>query len=242
MFSWLKARPKHIEKFCSLYTDVLGFDVLRVHVDLKQLLLPVSGSQLIAADVLKFIGSNDNYERILLHGFSVGGYMFGECLVHMNAHPEKYSTALNRVKAQVWDSVTGRNEIPIAFGKILFPQSQTMQEVVKRTFHIFNSLFFSLATKHYIRSEESFHFKALQVPALMFYSSTDVIGTKEKNETIAKDFEARNIVVTRKCFYDSPHVGHYQHHKDEYLKCLMKHLDSCNFLTKGNFTHQQQLK
>lgn len=242
MFSWFKANPKHIEKFCSMYTDILGFDVLLVHVDLKQLLLPNSGSQLIAADVLKFIINNDNYKRILLHGFSVGGYMFGECLVLMNADREKYSLVVNRIKAQVWDSVTGRNEIPVAFGKIFFSKSLVMQRFVKRIFMIVSSLFYEVSTKHYIRSEEYFHSKALQVPALMFYSTTDIIGTKVKNETISNDFEDRTIAVTRKCFENSPHVGHYQRHREEYFECLMKHLASCNLLNKSNSAHQQQLK
>lgn len=240
MFPWLFAKPKHTEKFCSLYTDVLGFDILLVHVNLNQLLLPAIGSQLIALDVLKFLSNNDNYDQILIHGFSVGGYMFGECLVQMNADSVKYAPVINRIKSQVWDSLTGRKEIPIAFGKNFFPQNQKMQENVRKITTFYNSFFYNVATKHYIRSEDYFHFNALQVPALMFYSDTDVIGTKEKNETIANDFESRNIVVTRKCFEASPHVSHYQHHREEYVDCLMNHLASCNLLSKSNYSTNQQ--
>lgn len=76
MLSWFQAEPKHLEKYCELYTN-LGFDVLIVKINLLQLMRPVNGSQLVAAETWRFLDSNEYYDRVLIHGFSVGGYLWG---------------------------------------------------------------------------------------------------------------------------------------------------------------------
>ncbi len=43
----------------------------------------------------------------------VGGYMWGECLVHMARDEERYSSILNRITGQIWDSAADITEIPV---------------------------------------------------------------------------------------------------------------------------------
>lgn len=44
---------------------------------------------------------------------AVGGYMWGECLVHMARDQERYSSILNRISGQIWDSAADITEIPV---------------------------------------------------------------------------------------------------------------------------------
>lgn len=44
---------------------------------------------------------------------TVGGYMWGECLVHMARDQERYSSIYNRISGQIWDSAADITEIPV---------------------------------------------------------------------------------------------------------------------------------
>lgn len=44
--------------------------------------------QLIAGDMLKFMHVNENDQPLVVHGFSVAGYMWGEVCVQVMKNPE----------------------------------------------------------------------------------------------------------------------------------------------------------
>ncbi|KAF8787095.1 hypothetical protein HNY73_008725 [Argiope bruennichi] len=77
ILAWMLAKESHIEKFRQLYIS-RGFDVLTVNMAPKDLLFPVSGSQVIAKNVLDYFTLHKNYKDIVVHAFSVGGYLMGE--------------------------------------------------------------------------------------------------------------------------------------------------------------------
>lgn len=91
IFAWLFAKERHLDKYRSLYLEK-GFDVLSVKVYVKDFLIPQSGSQQIAANVIRFIMSNqDRYQSIILHAFSVGAYQLGELFVLLNKDCYKHA-------------------------------------------------------------------------------------------------------------------------------------------------------
>lgn len=75
----------------------------------------------------KFSLQNDNDFYFL----PVGGYMWGECMVHMARDEKRYSGILNRIIGQVWDSAADITEIPVGVPKALFPSNQTLQSALK---------------------------------------------------------------------------------------------------------------
>ncbi|XP_047538852.1 uncharacterized protein LOC125072312 isoform X2 [Vanessa atalanta] len=89
MINWLLARQKHVMKYANLYLEQ-GFDVISVSCTPWQLIWPLKGSQLVAADLIKFMAANENDQPTVLHGFSVGGYIWGEVCVHIMNNKEKY--------------------------------------------------------------------------------------------------------------------------------------------------------
>lgn len=129
MLSWLMAKPNHVKKYAQLYTDQ-GYEVLRVTVSPWQVIWPKTGSQLVAADVVKFLANNVSTHPIVLHGFSVGGYLWGECMVHMSRDVERFRHVLAQINGQVWDSLVELTEIPIGVPKSVFPQNETLQRAL----------------------------------------------------------------------------------------------------------------
>lgn len=87
---------------------------------------------MVAAEVVKFLENNVNQKNpILLHGFSVGGYLWGECMVHMSRDIERYRHVLDMMQAQVWDSAVELSEIPLGVPKAMFPKNDTLQRALK---------------------------------------------------------------------------------------------------------------
>lgn len=87
-------------------------------------------TKLVAGDVVKFLASNAASNPLFLHGFSVGGYLWGECMVHMARDPELFSPVINQISGQVWDSVVELTEIPVGIPKAVFPQNETLQRAL----------------------------------------------------------------------------------------------------------------
>ncbi|KAH9372562.1 hypothetical protein HPB48_008720 [Haemaphysalis longicornis] len=99
VLAWMNARDKHLQRYHDLYLG-LGFDVLTVRTLPLQLAFPASGAQVVARKLLEFLLSHPNYSRLVVHGFSVGGYQFGEVLVQMRKQQDRYAALLPRFKAQ----------------------------------------------------------------------------------------------------------------------------------------------
>lgn len=231
LLSWFQASARHLEKYCALHT-ALGADVLVVTIDTLQLLRPKTGYQLIASDVLQFLANNECYERILLHGFSVGGCLWGECLVKIAENFETYGTVVHRIQGQVWDSVAAVSAVPRGTAQAILPKYPIMQKPLKHLLQLYLYVNKDSVHKPFKRSEEYFQSSPVRSPALLFFSKTDLIGTETHSRNIAQTFTMLDIDVTCKCFEDSPHVNHYRSHREEYLKYLMNHLEMCNFVGK----------
>ncbi|XP_054259882.1 transmembrane protein 53-like [Macrosteles quadrilineatus] len=95
LLSWMLAQKKHINKYCEFYVN-RGCNVLTISITPWQLLFPVTGSQVVADEVLSFLDQNSTNEPLFVHGFSVGGYVWGEVMVKMKQDLERYEHIVNR--------------------------------------------------------------------------------------------------------------------------------------------------
>lgn len=86
----------------------------------------------MAKDILNFIHNNDYYSQIVIHGFSVGGYLLGEVLVHVTRDMTKYQQTINRIACQIYDSAADITEIPVGVPKALFPRNPRLQLALKQ--------------------------------------------------------------------------------------------------------------
>ncbi len=83
IFSWMLAKGQHLDKFAQFYGKY-GYDVLLIRTLPMQLVFPKNGTMQNAKQVVQFVANRSaDYSNILVHGFSVGAYQFGEVLVQM---------------------------------------------------------------------------------------------------------------------------------------------------------------
>ncbi|GAB0090558.1 transmembrane protein 53 [Sergentomyia squamirostris] len=229
LFMWLQAKQKHMLKFAQIYNDN-GFDVVTVQITPWQLLWPTKGTQLVASDVIRFLYNNSAFQPILLHGFSVGAYVWGECLVKIAAEQKKYESLTDRICGQIWDSAADVTEVPVGVPKALFPRNPTLQSALHKYMMYHMKAFHETATSHYIRSSQMFHSTILKKPALFLLSKTDPVGTYAANSRVRENWEANGVDVTWKCWDKSPHVQHFLKHKEEYVQSLYDYLENLKVL------------
>lgn len=223
IFAWLNAKQKHLIKYAELYTEQ-GYDVVVTQLTPWQLLWPMKGSQLVAADIVKFLKNNEFKNGLIFHGFSVGGYLWGECLVHILRDLPTYQVVLDRVKGQIWDSAADITEIPEGVPRAMFPRNPTLQNALRKYMIYHMKAFHEPATSHYIRSSQMFHTNQLRCPALFLVSKTDPVGTELANSRVRDNWENNGVKCTFKVWDRSPHVGHFRKHPEEYTELVFNHI------------------
>lgn len=186
--------------------------------------------QRVALDLVTFLAHNEYYKQMVIHGFSVGGYIWGECLGHMINEREKFQHVVDRIVGQIWDSAADITEIPFGVPKAVFPKNSGLRKALHNYMLYHMKTFHETATRHYIRSSQLFHTNIVQAPALFFVSKTDPVGAESSNRRVVDNWMSMGINVTWKCFDRSPHVGHFMKHRDEYLAYLLAHLQSINMV------------
>jgi len=228
MLPWLLSQPRHYEKLCKFYTDK-GFDVLTMRIDLLQFFLPVTGVQVVAGDVVKFLKANDYYKEIIIHGFSFGGYLWSESLIKMQQDIKNNQSVIDRIKGQIWDS---KSDIPtVAYGlSCMVPYG--LQRIAEYSLNAYMKIFYNLSTRHYIKSAEMMHDTIVKAPALFIVSKADPIGTEKASRIISEKWKLKGIPITFKSFDKSPHVLHFKMYKNEYLELIENHLKSINMLKR----------
>ncbi|XP_055943068.1 transmembrane protein 53-like isoform X1 [Argiope bruennichi] len=228
ILAWMLAKESHIEKFRQLYIS-RGFDVLTVNMAPKDLLFPVSGSQVIAKNVLDYFTLHENYKDIVVHAFSVGGYLMGEMFVQMRKDAEKYKDITSRIRGVVLDSAVDFEGIPTGFPRAVTKNPITIK-VLEWYVSTHLALMYNVATKHYLTSSKNFHNTPLRCPALVFVSEADKVGSPIANQMVIENWQARGVDVKLKCWKDSKHVSHLYKHQDEYISEVDKFLSKLNLL------------
>lgn len=87
--------------------------------------------QVIAADIIKLLDSNRFFSPILIHGFSVGGYLWSEVLVKTYANRSANQHIADRIIGQIWDSAADLTEIPNGFSYAVFPNHKVPQAILR---------------------------------------------------------------------------------------------------------------
>ncbi|XP_035213307.1 uncharacterized protein LOC118187238 [Stegodyphus dumicola] len=215
ILAWMLAKESHIAKYRSIYLK-RGFDVLTVDINPKDMLFPVSGCQVTAANILDYLVSHEKYNKVIMHAFSVGGYLMGEMFVKMRDNAEKYKGLSSRIAGVILDSAVDVEGIPTGFPRAISKNPITIKALEWYvSCHL--ALVYNVATKHYLRSSKNFHNTPLRCPALFFVSEADKVGSPLANQLVIENWQVRGIDTKMKCWKDSKHVSHFYKHEDEYL-------------------------
>lgn len=215
ILSWMLAKGSHLDKYCNIYLQK-GFDVLTVHISPQQMLFPTSGSQIVASNILDYIANHKEYDRIMVHAFSVGAYLMGEVFVQLHENEAKYQDFTKRVVGMVLDSAVDFEGIPSGFPRAVAKNPLTVK-VLEWYVSAHLAVMNNIATKHYLKASKFFHNTPLSCPALFIVSEADKVGTPAQNQSVADDWAAKGVEVQMKCFQKSSHVSHMHFYRDEYL-------------------------
>ncbi|XP_032673334.1 uncharacterized protein LOC116845113 [Odontomachus brunneus] len=229
ILSWLMSKRQHVLKFVNLYMEQ-GFDVVVVSLTPWQLLWPTKGSQLVAIDLLSFLEQNESYEQILLHGFSIGGYMWGEVLDLLQRDKDRYNNIADKIIGQVWDSIADIGQVSIGMSRAVFPRNKVLQSVLYKYIEYHMKTFHNQSTQYYIRSSQVFHTSPIRVPALFFISKADPVGTETSILNLRDNWETLGIKTYVKIFEKSPHVAHFYLYPKEYVAELYAFLQKLNLI------------
>ena len=226
IYGWLAAKAKHMHKYGDFYITK-GFDVLHIKVKPHQILWPIK-AQGVTEKILDFVETPDNRSKpILVHGFSVGGYLYGETLVKI-LNNNKYSNVGSRIRGQVFDSPVDFEGVPRGTGMAL-SDIPAVQKSIKFTLEMFLNTFKEQTQQHYHNSSAAFHNNDLSIPSLMLHSTSDPVGTPEPIMKVYNNWEKKGVQVYRKCWDDSRHVSHFAKHPIEYIAQLNGFLHAIGF-------------
>ena len=222
IYAWLTAKSKHIHKYNSLYLEK-GFDVLNIKIQPTQVMWPLI-TQGLTQEMLDFIHDDRrSVQPILIHGFSVGGYLYGEALHKICANAEKYSGLWERIRGQIFDSPVDFAGIPFGVSRAV-SNNIVVQNVIEQSLATYLKVFHKQTTVHYLRSSAAFHANELAIPSLLFSSQIDPVSPVSRVEYVAEKWRKKNIPVVMKVFDSSLHVTHFQHYPTEYVQILDRFL------------------
>lgn len=227
LFPWLHAKPAAVAKYRALYL-CRGMDVLSVESSLWHFLWPPWGLE-YAAQVLELLMEPCFTGRhIVVHAFSIGGYMFTQMLIHMDKDPERYMELSQMVKGHVYDSlVVGSLEhMAIGLGKSLFPRFDGLAQGVVAVAMLYFWLFKTKTADLYDRSIRVFHSSPVTSPALFFFCENDLMCDSVNMEATIHLWRKRGIAVEARKWKESVHTAHLRCHPEEYLSTLDTFLNS----------------
>ncbi|RVE71942.1 hypothetical protein OJAV_G00056720 [Oryzias javanicus] len=224
MLPWLGSRPQAVAKYCEIYFRT-GFDVLVVESEVKDFLWPRWGLDR-GKKLLDLLLTEQFMSRpLLVHAFSIGGYTFGQLLVHVSHDQQKYQEIANRIKGQVYDSLVigSLEQMATGLGKTVFPRFETL---IKQISLLYFTIFKTQTVDYFNSSIDVFWNTPVKAPALMFFCENDVMSHSETVEKLVDHWKTRGMEVTVKKWEDSTHAGHLKRYPQEYLTALNMFLHS----------------
>ncbi|XP_070198944.1 transmembrane protein 53-B-like [Littorina saxatilis] len=238
LFGWMMAKKRHLNKYGNLYLSK-GFDVLTIQVPPLQVLWPASAQERIISLLDTLQDSSLASRPLLIHGFSVGGYLYGEMLVKLEMGAQKYNNISERIVGQVFDSPVDFEGVPRGFASVL-AKNDAMKTALRNSLESYLKIMHNSVTKYYLQSSAAFHGNSLRLPSLFLYSRADPIGVADIIEGIIDKWRSQQIPVSHKCWDHSPHVSHFHHHPDEYVETLLAFLESLGLSTPERQETEQE--
>ena len=198
------------------------FKPIIFQVQVNQLLFPQK-TQKMAEKVLDTVATEQSDRPLMVHGFSVGGYVFGEFLVKMLQNPEKYANIPPRLQGLIFDSVVDMNGIPVGVSKAA-TQNRAYQKIIESALSLHLK---TPSAKHYDLSSATFKENAFEIPSLLMYSHKDPVVEPDKIEAIASSWRERGINAYTKFWNDAQHVSLFLKHPDEYTDSVKQFIRQC---------------
>ncbi|XP_074599171.1 transmembrane protein 53-like lethal (2) k09913 [Brevipalpus obovatus] len=223
LFAWIKARENHIDKYRAIYFKH-GFDVMTVYSKPFDLMLPKIGAHVTAQDLLNYLlGKENNYKNIVVHGFSVGGYQFGEFIIKLKAAVEQSDHKLGaekivkQIKGVIFDSAADVHSAPGGIARSIAADT-FKADIFEKLLKLYLKIMYPVCSRYLYAVHDAFYGNFMRTPALLLFSHVDKIGDAKTNFELAKTWTQLGIQVDLKAFDKSRHVSHLHQYPEEYEK------------------------
>ncbi|XP_071965685.1 uncharacterized protein [Antedon mediterranea] len=222
---WMGSTKKAEDKFRSLYHS-RGYDTLTYYTNPKYFLWPNSAMK-PSSQLLDFMDEKTSCP-VIVHGFSIGAYFYAVMLRHLLDDTTKWLSFRQRVKGQIFDSLTIGSVKNMVDGVARF---STSNKIAQKTIILSLLGYFKLTKKQtkdiFDKMIDAFYNNPMSCMGfLTFFSKVDPLCDYESMIKLIEYWEKRNIKVQYKCWDDTPHCRHYQGHKDEYELLLDQYLSN----------------
>lgn len=216
LMSWLEAQEKHIEKYRQFYLE-RGFDVLNVKTSSLDLLLPTRGAKKISQDFIRFMIEKE-YTDVVYHGFSVGGYMFGQVLLDSDQCEAQIRDRLRgSIRGLIFDSLVPFEGICVGVANSI-TQNQYAAKLIENFLKLYLVLGQKIATKYYEESSKKVWGGPLKCPSLFFCSKDDNISDYRIVTKLIDTWKNLGIETHKMTVESSPHVQIFLKHHDAYVE------------------------
>ena len=227
LFPWLYSTERAVRKYCEIYLE-RNMEVLVVDVELKHFLWPSHGRAAVRTilDALQRNERTRHRQDVLVHSFSIGSYLYTVLMMEMAKHPDKYALFRDKIRAQVFDSITVGGLDRMSVGVARMVDNPTAQTLLKVAIRVYLFLTKRHTAEFYDQAVHHFKYKPLNLPSLFLYCENDPMASCDSMRAIISlwteggDNFVGNMDVHEKCWEKSVHAGHLKEHTDEYLAVI----------------------
>ncbi|XP_014288923.1 uncharacterized protein [Halyomorpha halys] len=229
LFTWMWCEPRHSDKLVDLYLKK-GFDVVVASYSIPEVIFWNRGVEKKASILLDFLHQNEAFRPIIYHGFSIGNGLWTSILWHMSQNKDKHAPIVDRIKGQIWDSVTQTTNLVRNTCYVIFPNNrkmgQLLHKIVRAILSVTGHGVLDNTLSMYNRNNAIFNHPPFKIPSLLFCSKDDIYSELEGNLAAFENWKAAGIQASMKYWENSEHVRHYRLHREEYMETLDSFLRS----------------
>lgn len=226
-FGWLGAKPNHLKLYFELYHQK-NLDVLYIPGNVKHFVWPPSVKD-FSKSLIGFIINNGElacYKSFLIHGVSIGAYVFICCLMAAYENQTLLFPFIERIRGVILDSPTygsfERMRQGVAQG---LAKNVIVQTLIPKLLSVYLYFTWTYTVKFF---EKAMHFleeRPLNVPYLMYISHNDPMCDAEVISKMATNWRENLSVPVMTRFWDkSVHAAHLKYHPKEYVETLKQFL------------------
>jgi len=86
---------------------------------------------MVASDLLQFMDVNTQKRPLLIHGFSVGGYLWGEVMAIAEKDKTRFQPVMDNIVGHIWDSAADMQDIPDGLPSAVFPNNKLLRNTFR---------------------------------------------------------------------------------------------------------------
>lgn len=233
VLGWVGVKERHLRKYTSLYTS-RGIDVLALLSTPAHVAMPLARGRASAGRIAEALGSSGNEARpLLVHGFSVGAYMYGNLLIELGLRGGAGAAVAHRIRGLAFDSAVDYNGVPFGLSRAIAGAEGTL---LQRSVHAGLDLFLSPALpfrQHLVASSVAMHgtrlgefSSPLRVPSTFLYGPDDSVTDCQQLEAFCREWRAAGVEpVEEVVLPGSPHVSHLSAHPEAYDAAIGRLVD-----------------